>query len=498
MVNPQPGQPSYRGGQCRDVGYTVTLSATNFNTRFGPCGVQHQIQVGVTGPVYGLINSQGFITISAWNGVGIFFRPEIRDDTSLGCADYFDTFIHASDTKIVNIVRADGQPDNCGNAPQPPQQNPCNPLPGQPACPVTTPANSDFDTHSGSITETVDLVTYQSLGETRGVNLRYSSLAADPRPILHFRYSQVYNPNQTIIAKFSIQRGSFTYQVPGYLNAQFGLTGGENFWSVPVANNPGFVNGIIEAALQADLRTQPSGQYQYTVQRGIQYIDSSAPAFSPLGAAETATFVHVNRVNSPFGAGWSLAGWQEIIENPDGSVLLLDGDGTQLLFGAPPAVGSPFISPPGDFSRLERLANGTYQRTLTDQTIYSFNAQRRLASVRDRNGNLAQYTYNAAGQLTQITDPVSLRTTFTYTSGRVTQITHPGNLITRLEYNAAGDLIRLTHPDNTVWQWEYQDHRMTASSDPRNNRGTFQYDFAGRATSATRRDGQRYKSSLWR
>jgi RHS repeat-associated protein len=388
-----------------------------------------------------------------------------------------------------SFSRINGQPDNCGNTPQPPQQNPCNPPPAQPTCPVTTPANSDFDAHSGAVTETVDLVTYQSLGETHGINLRYSSLAADPRPILHFRHTQVYNPHQLVIAKLSIQRGSFIYQVPGYPNTQYGLTGGENFWRVPIGIQSGYANGILDAALQADLRTQPSGQYQYTVQRGIQYIDSSAPAFSPLGAAETATFIHVNRVSSPFGAGWSLAEWQEIIENPDGSVLLLDGDGTQLLFGSPPAAGSPYSSPPGDFSRLERLTNGTYQRTLTDQTIYAFNAQRRLVSIRNRNGNLTQYTYNAAGQLTQITDPVSLRTTFTYTSGRVTQITHPGNLITRLEYNAAGDLIKLTHPDNAVWQWEYQDHRMTASIDPRNNRGTFQYDFAGRATSATRRDG---------
>jgi RHS repeat-associated protein len=383
------------------------------------------------------------------------------------------------------------QSDNCGNIPEPPQQNPSNPIPGQPpgSCPVSAPANSEFDVHTGAVTESVDLVTYQSLSETRGVSLRYSSLAADPRPILHFRYSQVYNPYQLIIAKLSVQRGAFTYQVPGYPTAQYGLTGGENFWSVPGVGSSGYNNGIVDAALQADLRTQPSGQYQYMVQRGIQYIDSSAPAFSPLNAAETATFIHVNRVTSPFGAGWSLVGWQEIIENPDGSVLLLDGDGTQLLFGPPVSTGNPYISPTGDFSRLEKLSDGTYRRTLKDQTVYAFNAQRRLISIRDRKSNLTQYTYNAAGQLTQITDPVNLKTTFTYTSNRVTQIKDPANRITKLEYNATGDLIKLTHPDNAVWQWEYQDHRMTASIDPRNNRGTFQYDFSGRANAALRRDG---------
>jgi RHS repeat-associated protein len=389
----------------------------------------------------------------------------------------------------IAIPRLDGQPDNCGNTPQPPQQNPSNPIPGQPFCPVTFPANSGFDAHTGAVTESIDLVTYQSLSETRGLSLRYSSLAADPRPILHFRYTQVYNPYQLVIAKLSIQRGAFTYQVPGYPTAQYGLTGGENFWSVPQISDLSYANGIVDAALQADLSTQPSGQYQYTVQRGVQYIDPNAPTFATLGAAETATFIHVNRVTSPFGAGWALAGWQEIIENPDGSVLLLDGDGTQLLFGAPPSTGSPYSSPTGDFSTLIKLGTGTYQRTLKDQTVYAFNAQRRLASMRDRNGNLTQYTYNASGQLTQITDPVNLKTTFAYASGRVTQITDPANRITKLEYNAIGDLIKLTHPDNAVWQWAYSGHRMTASIDPRNNQGTFQYDFSGRASTATRRDG---------
>ncbi|MGB8699492.1 MAG: hypothetical protein WCD18_08760 [Thermosynechococcaceae cyanobacterium] len=269
-------------------------------------------------------------------------------------------------TANYRFVRVDGQSDDCGNLPEPPQQNPCNPLPGQPACPVPAPANSDFEVHSGAVTETVDLLTYQSLGETRGLTLRYSSLSADPRPILHFRYSQVYNPHQTIIAKLTIRRGSFTYNVPGYPRQEFGLTRRENFWSVPTIGDPAYNNGIDDAALQADLRDQPSGLYDYTWRRSIQYIDPDAPVFAPLDAAETGNFIHVNRVNSPFGAGWSLAGWQELIANSDGSLLLLDGDGTQLLFSAP--TGNVYGSPTGDFSRLEKLSDNSYRRTLTDTT----------------------------------------------------------------------------------------------------------------------------------
>jgi YD repeat-containing protein len=478
----------YQGGQCQGTTYTVTLVATNFNTRFGPCGQTYQAIAGVTGPVYGLDNYQGFVTVSAANGSN-FTSPSISNDASKGCADYFTLAVHGTDAAIISIVRADGQPDNCGNVPSPPPEHPCNPAPGEPACPVTTPASSDFDVHSGAVTEQVDLVTYQSLGEPRGLSLRYSSLTADPRPILHFRYSQVFNPYQTLIGRLTIQRGSYTYRVPGYPRAEYGLVGSENFWSVPTINTSGYKNGVIDAALQADLRDQPSGEYTYSWQRSIQYIDATNPQFTALGAAETGSFIHVNRVNSPFGAGWALADWQEIITNPNGNLILLDGDGTQLRFGPPASAGAPYSSPAGDFSRLEKLADNTYRRTLPDRTLYTFNAQGKLTGIKDRNNNLTQYVYNGTGQLTQIIDPVNFTTTFTYTGTRITQITDPANRITKLEYNATGDLIKLTHPDNAVWQWEYQSHRMSASIDPRNNRASIRYDSFGRATEATRRDG---------
>jgi YD repeat-containing protein len=453
----------YQGGQCVGQDYFVTGLITLLRIGDGSrvtyqCAVEDapgQLR-RLSGPIRGFSPAPQLGIVVG--GDTFYFFVHHSQNSDAFCLSTvripFGQYIYESYSPVV--TPAGSFPDNCGNTPQPPQQNPSNPPPGQPpgSCPVTAPANSEFDVHTGAVTETVDLATYQSLGETRGVSLRYSSLTADPRPILHFRYSQIYNPYQLIIAKLSVQQGAFSYQVPGYPTAQYGLTGGENFWSVPMAGNPGYDNGILDAALQADLRTQPSGQYQYTVARSVQYIDPNAPSFAPLGATETATFIHVNRVNSPFGSGWALAGWQEIIENPDGSVLLLDGDGTQLLFGPPSSAGSPYTSPTGDFSGLVKLSNGTYQRTLTDQTVYAFNTQRKLASMRDRNGNLTQYAYNASGLLSQITDPVNLKTTFTYTSGQVTQITDPANRITNLAYNATGDLIRLTHPDNAVWQWE--------------------------------------------
>jgi CARDB len=94
-----------------------------------------------------------------------------------------------------------------------------------PACggPAVKGFNSDVELHTGAVVETHNLVTYKSLGDDRGLGLRYNSLHADPRPILHFGYSDVKGQagkDQLLIAKLSIDRGEFEYEVPGYEGSQ--------------------------------------------------------------------------------------------------------------------------------------------------------------------------------------------------------------------------------------------------------------------------------------
>ena len=51
-------------------------------------------------------------------------------------------------------------------------------------CKALAAANSDVELHSGAVTESADLVTYQSGGMDRGLSLNYSSLRADPEPLV--------------------------------------------------------------------------------------------------------------------------------------------------------------------------------------------------------------------------------------------------------------------------------------------------------------------------
>ncbi|NEZ56031.1 RHS repeat protein [Adonisia turfae] len=346
--------------------------------------------------------------------------------------------------------------------------------------------NSRVEMHSGALTETHTLTAYQSQGRARALTLHYDSTAADVRPIVHFAYENVQDApgTQLMIAKMSIQAGDTTIALPGYTGDQFGLTGGENFWSVPDQDN-----AVVQGALQADLRNQASGVYTYQVDRDIQTFDP-AGTFDPLRHTTTGTFTVVNRAGSPFGNGWSLGDWQEIVVNADNSVLLIDGDGTHQIFQAPTEVGGVYGSPAGDYSRLERLADGTFRRTLKDQTVTTFNARNQLATVQDRNGNTLTYLYDTEGKLITMRDAVGLETTFTYTEGRVTTITDPAGRQTQLAYDPAGNLQSITDPDAAVRTWEYDNNfRMTAEVDQRGHRETTEYDGFGRVDRSIRRDG---------
>ena len=57
--------------------------------------------------------------------------------------------------------------------------------------PASGSASSEIQFYTGALIETHELVPYQSQGVGRGLTLRYSSLTADPRPIVHLGMDNV-------------------------------------------------------------------------------------------------------------------------------------------------------------------------------------------------------------------------------------------------------------------------------------------------------------------
>ncbi len=393
-----------------------------------------------------------------------------------------------------------------------------NPKQGCPAVPVVCPATSGVDMHSGVLTETHDLVTYQSQGQQRGVQLVYDSMRADPRPILHFGIDEIdayeifpFDVDRVrFSAHLSVQRGDFTLTVPGAENIippRGGFGGGFNynlpddshFWKLPEGR------GAADGALQIDLREQPTGVYSYDLDTGVYFFRRDHDPYSRTryvffgsSSQQVDSLLVVNAIDSPFGAGWGITGWQQIVEGTnrkigsdeiERSAMIVDGGGTELVFKLD-ASTNKFISPPGDFSVLEKLGDGTYRRTMPDHTVYQFNSRMQLATMTDRNHNVTIYNYDGAGKLISITDPVGLVTTFTYIGNRVTTITDPVGRQTKLTYDSVGNLTRVTDPDDSMRTWRYDaEHHMTGETDQLGRTEQSIYDFHGRVTKAIRKDG---------
>ena len=346
---------------------------------------------------------------------------------------------------------------------------------------------SNVKNHSGALIENHQLTSYELNGVTRSIDLTYDSLRANPQKIVYFGFSNVANvSDRYMVGGVTLNTNGFAYKNPGVDSSLSGLAGGQNIWRIPDGNTQ------VRASVQLDLSNVPSGVHQYSTSSGIRRWWRAANRMtgsSTIGRSNE--LVSVNTVNSPFGSGWSIAGWQEVVENYDNSILLINGNGEEVVFEAPQNEGSTYVSPADDFSSLERLADGTFRRTMKDGTAYTFNQNNQLASIVDRNGNETSYVYEDVDRLVKIVDPVGLETNFEYNKqGKVSKIIDPAAKQTLLDYDSAGNLIGVTDPDNSTRSWEYDSkHHIIAETDKRGNRESTFYDFSGRVIKGTRKDG---------
>ncbi|MCO6455820.1 MAG: VCBS repeat-containing protein [Pirellulaceae bacterium] len=387
----------------------------------------------------------------------------------------------------------DGGPGGPGGPGAPNPDDDCD------ECETEYPGGSSVNAQKGTLSERHDLVPYFSQGQQRGLSLHYDSQRVDTRPIVRLGFEQVsaaifgVPENVRLTARLVVRRGSFSYQVPGNNLALPGLPTGAHFWDIPD------VPSQVDAGLQVDLRGQPSGRYHFTLTRGFTAFSPDTGRYVGIFGDQTDDLLLVNLVDSPFGSGWSLSAWQQIVPNPDGSLLLIDGTGGELLF-EPPADGSDqYISPPGDFSTLRKLPDGTYQRATKTGTVHQFNQANLLASTLEPDNRLTRYEYSPDGLMMGIVDPAGLMTQLAYTDGRLASIADPANRQTTFAYDTAGNLVAITDPDGSVRSFGYDDaHRMTSETTARGFVERVRYDHAGRVTEVVQADGgvARYQANL--
>lgn len=371
-------------------------------------------------------------------------------------------------------------------------QNPRNQKDDRKPCPTARSGlTSACELSSGALVETHSLTSYQSMGIDRSLVWSYDSKRADPRPIVHVGYANVRpGSDRLLMATVDVERNGVQVSASGYERRpgdNYGLSGGENFWKVPV--DGGNVNG----ALQVDLSSMPTGIYQVRIHQGLMSFANDRVVGSTTEDVER--LVHVNGIGSPFGNGWGLAGLQQLFQESNGDVLIVDGDGAdgdQLAYSR--NQDGSYTSTPGDYSILTKLVGGVFQRREADGTTYEFEPSGLLTSIRDRIGNTTRYEYTTGTirRLTAIVDPVGLRTNFSYSNERVSSVTDPANRTTRFDYDSKGNLIRITDPDGSFRTWDYDSgNRMVGETDKRGAKESATYHFSGRVIGATRKDGSR-------
>lgn len=298
--------------------------------------------------------------------------------------------------------------------------------------------------------------------------LGYDSLAADPRPMILVRHE--LPSGQTTPTKTSAQ-------------LTFNGVAGSTYYYDTSQFNPG---DFAQFALQKDATSLATGRYAYTATVVDYRTTNTTSTYS--GNA-----IVVSPADEPFaslGKGWSLEGLYRL-KAVTGGVILYTGSGDARWFAAGTSSGgvTSYTSPGGDFSTLTKTdATGVFVRTLADGTKQHFNASGYQTAYEDRNGLRVTYAYDASNRLTQLTDPFTKVTTFTYSSGKLQSIKDPANRLTTFAFTGSSPTT-VTLPDGSSWGYTYDSAgRMTVVTDPLTRRVTVTYDSANRVGTISRPD----------
>jgi len=173
-------------------------------------------------------------------------------------------------------------------------------------------------------------------------------------------------------------------------------------------------------------------------------------------------------VLSPFQTGLFGSNWRSTYEERvfagsgsvySGYMLYLQANGGMWVFSANGSNWS-LASPASSVATLTQ--NGTSTWTLAfqngEQKIFSYTSGS-LTSIKDRNGNTTQLTYDVQNRLVTVTDPASRTLTFTYGNSnfpnQVTSLSSSVGISYSYSYDTQGRLSQVTKPDLTTVSFTY-------------------------------------------
>jgi len=162
---------------------------------------------------------------------------------------------------------------------------------------------SSASIQGGCLTISHTLPSYRSLEQSRALRFVYNSESANPAPII--------NAESTLPARTALPK-AFSTNV-----TEIGGMAIDNAQYIKSIADP------LKHAVQFDGKNYPTGQYAYSFELSSHYEASIVKSI-------TKDFVLINNeINSPFGAGWTLAGLQRIYpQQGRDRVTITEGDGS--------------------------------------------------------------------------------------------------------------------------------------------------------------------------
>ncbi|MGH7444959.1 MAG: hypothetical protein ACREKM_08790, partial [Longimicrobiales bacterium] len=228
---------------------------------------------------------------------------------------------------------------------------------------------------------------YRTMNRERSLTLLYNSATAKPTPVIAADVSlgaQTMVPQSLSVALYvgGTLRKSVSYSVSG-------LTAG---------------GGARRIAIPFDATSDATGIYPYSLTVTNQYGGSS---HSTTAAGEV---IIVNRNASPYGAGWWVAGVEQLVMSDGlgaGGRVVVGADGSGAYYSS--VVAGKWVAPAGEYR--DTLYQGSfpipggtssYRRILLNGTEIHYDASGRQIWVEDRDGNGVGYGWASADRLSVI------------------------------------------------------------------------------------------------
>lgn len=172
-----------------------------------------------------------------------------------------------------------------------------------------------------------------------------------------------------------------------------------------------------------------------------------------------------------FGYGWSSSyEWSLSEASGDTSVTITESDGSQAT--ATSNGGGGWVLPTWTGSSLTQNANGTWSFVCPKDVTYTFDAAGQLTAITDRNGYTTSLAYNGSGQLSTVTDASGRQIAFSYGSnGLVSQVEDPAGNVTKYGYTS-DDLTSVTDPLDRETQFGYGTGNLLLTIEKPDDAGT--------------------------